>query len=69
MTNDRENADKLWVHLKSHGRFLFQPIMRLARQNRDIEMAEHLLNRCKEATVNHSALGLVYSCIVDIHCE
>jgi hypothetical protein len=69
MVNNREKAAQLWEHLKTNSRLLFQPIMRLARQNRDLDLAENLLQRCKEVPLNPSALGLVYSCIIDIHCK
>ncbi|CAG2064426.1 unnamed protein product [Timema podura] len=60
-------AEKIWSdHLAASPRLMFQSIVRQARHTNDFELINRLIDKLKLAKVSESALGIAYSCAVDV---
>nr|CAD7259831.1 unnamed protein product [Timema shepardi] len=60
-------AEKIWSdHLAASPRLMFQSIVRHARRTNDFELINRLLDKLKLVKVSETALGVVYSCAVDV---
>lgn len=66
VTGDKVKAEDYWIKLAPSSRLMFMPILRKARNDLDLSLAEDLLGRCKSIGMQTNALGLVYSSIIDI---
>uniref|UniRef100_A0A0K8SN95 Leucine-rich PPR motif-containing protein, mitochondrial n=1 Tax=Lygus hesperus TaxID=30085 RepID=A0A0K8SN95_LYGHE len=63
---DNEKAEKAWSYLKPEDRIMFMPIIKHARQTLDLNMVEDLLNKCRKGGTSSSAIGIIYTSILDI---
>nr|CAD7437873.1 unnamed protein product [Timema bartmani] len=60
-------AEKIWSdHLAASPRLMFQSIVKQARHTNDFELINRLIDKLKLAKVSESALGIAYSCAVDV---
>uniref|UniRef100_A0A6B2E5A6 Putative bicoid mrna stability factor n=1 Tax=Phlebotomus kandelakii TaxID=1109342 RepID=A0A6B2E5A6_9DIPT len=68
VNGNKEAAEKIWrEHLHEAPRLMFHRIVQTARENQDITIVKHLIEKLRETTVSHGALGNAYSCLLDIH--
>ncbi|KAF6210429.1 hypothetical protein GE061_013535 [Apolygus lucorum] len=66
IVGDEEKAEKAWAHLKPDDRIMFMPIIKQARQTLDLNMVENLLSKCMKSGASSSAIGIIYTSILDI---
>lgn len=69
ITNDTDKAAKAWEMLKNKDRLMFMPIIKNARKNLDLDTIQKLVQQFKEAKITPIAIGVLYSCMLDIQRE
>ncbi|XP_049788788.1 leucine-rich PPR motif-containing protein, mitochondrial [Schistocerca nitens] len=70
LKNEDEAARKLWDDfLSKHPQIMYQKVIEVARKEDNLSIVQKLLDYLKTAPVKEQSLGVVYSCILDIHAK
>lgn len=65
--NKIEQAEAVWTkYLTNEPRLMFQRVAQVARERQDIELAQRLIDKLHSAKITDGALGIAYSCLVDV---
>lgn len=68
LKNEEEAARKIWDEfLSKQPTIMYQKVINTARKENNLTIVQKLLDHLKTAPVTEQSLGVVYSCIVDIH--
>ncbi|GAB0096334.1 Leucine-rich PPR motif-containing protein [Sergentomyia squamirostris] len=68
VAGNEEAHEKIWnEHLANSNRVMFHRILQFSRENQDVKLVSHLIQKLKGTTATAGALGNAYSCLLDIH--
>lgn len=64
---NNEVAEQIWTkYLQNEPRIMFQQVCKAAKDKQDLTLARKLVNKLKEAKISETALGIAYSCLLDV---